>query len=106
MPFGGTQPLPVKRPGETGPAVFDFTSSMAASETISTQSVAASVYSGVDANPSAIISGAASASGKLVSQSITGGVSGVIYQLVCTITTSLSKTLQQSSYFAVVPPLT
>lgn len=105
MPFGGSQGQLPKKVGETGPATFDFTSSLGATETISTQSVAATVYSGVDANPSAIISGAATASGKIVSQTLTAGVSGCIYQLVCTITTSLSKTLQQSSYFAVVPAL-
>lgn len=106
MPFGGTQGQQVKRAGETAPVTFDFTSAMGAAETISTQSVVATVYSGVDATPSAIINGAATASGKVVSQSITAGVSGVVYQLVCTITTSLSKTLQQSSYLAVVPALT
>jgi hypothetical protein len=103
--FGGLQPQDVKRPGETAPVTFDFTAQLGASETIATQAVVASVYSGVDANPSAIVSGAATASGKIVSQAITAGVSGVIYQLVCTITTSASKTLQKSSYLAVVPPL-
>lgn len=106
MPFAGQQPIyNSKKVGEIAPTTFDFTASMAVSETISTQSVAASVYSGTDANPSAIISGAASASGKIVSQTLTGGVSGVIYQLLCTITTSLGKTLQMSSYLSVVPAL-
>lgn len=104
---GGIQSqTPPKRVGETAPVTFDFTSSLALAETISTQVVAATVYSGTDANPSAIISGAASASGKIVSQNITAGISGVIYQLLCTITTSLGKTLQQASYLAVVPNLT
>lgn len=94
-----------KKVGETAPTTFDFTSQLGATETISTQVVAATVYSGVDANPSAIISGAATASGKIVSQVLTAGVSGVIYQLLCTITTSLGKTLQQASYLAVVPAL-
>lgn len=104
--YGGTQQLPAKRPGESAPVTFDFTSSLAATETISSQSVTVSVYSGVDANPSAMLSGVASASGKLVSQQITSGNSGVIYQLQCTITTSLAKILQQSGYLAVVPALT
>lgn len=105
MTFGGSQVQPGKKTGETGPVSFDFTSSLGVTETISTQVVAASVYSGVDANPSAIISGAATASGKIVSQTLTAGVSGVIYQLLCTITTSLGKTLQQSSYLSVTPAL-
>lgn len=106
MPFGGLQPQAVKRVGETAPVTFDFTGSLAAGETISTQVVAATVYSGTDASPSSIINGAATDSGAVVSQSITAGVAGVIYQLECTITTSLSKTLQQLSYLAVVPDLT
>lgn len=104
--YGGTQQLPSKRPGESAPVTFDFTGSLVNSETISSQSVVVSVYSGVDANPAGMLSGAATASGKIVSQQITSGVSGVIYQLQCTITTSLSKILQQSSYLAVVPALT
>lgn len=106
MPFAGQQTQSTsKKVGETAPVVFDFTASMGPTETISTQSVAASVYSGVDAVPAAIVSGSATATGKTVSQSITAGVSGCIYQLLCTITTSLGKTLQQSSYLAVVPAL-
>lgn len=105
MPFGGLQPQSTIKVGEIAPATFDFTASMAATETISTQVVAASVYSGVDANPSALISGAATASGKTVSQVLAPAISGNIYQLVCTITTSLGKTLKQSSYLAVVPLL-
>ena len=104
--FGGLQPQGVKRPTELGPVTFDFSQSLAAGETISTQVVAATVYSGTDANPSAIISGAATVSGKVVSQKLTGGVSGVLYQLVCTITTSAGNTFTQDSYFAVVPALT
>lgn len=106
MAFGGIQGQPTIKVGEIAPVTFDFTAAMAAAETISTQVVAASVYSGVDADPSLLISGAASASGKIVSQTIAPTLSGNIYQLVCTITTSLSKTLKQSSYLAVVPNLT
>lgn len=105
MPFGGTQAQPTIKVGEIGPVTFDFTSAMTAAETISTQVVAASVYSGVDANPATLISGAATASGKVVSQTLAPSIEGNIYQLVCTITTSLGKTLKQSSYLAVVPPL-
>ncbi len=85
--------------------VFDFASRLASGETISTKSVAASVYSGTDASPSSIISGAASHSGSQVSQLITGGVVGVIYKLLCTITTSSGETLLLSTFLAVVPDL-
>ena len=49
-----------KLKGETRKVQFDFSSSLGAGETISTQSVAAFVYSGVDASPSAIVNGSVS----------------------------------------------
>lgn len=107
MAFGGQQGQQAIKVSE-GPAAvtFNFTSAMAPTATILTQVVTATVYSGEDANPSAVISGAATASGKVVSQNVIGAVAGVIYQLLCTITTSDGKAYRQSSYLAVVPPLT
>jgi len=98
--------LPPKQQGATKTIPFDFTSDLAIAETISTQVVTAAVYSGTDATPSGIISGVASASGKTVSQKITGGVVGVIYQLLCTITTSLGQTITQSAFLTVIPDVT
>jgi hypothetical protein len=89
--------------GETKTLTFDFASNLAVSETISTQSVTATVYSGTDASPSSVISGSATASGTIVSQKVTAGTSGVMYYLACTITTSTSQTLLQSGFLAVVP---
>jgi len=91
--------------GETKTITFDFTSSLVIGETISTQTVTASTYSGTDATPSGVISGIASTSGAVVSQKITGGVLGTMYELLCQITTSLGQTLQQSAFLAVVPDL-
>lgn len=98
--------LAPKRSGEVKTVTFDFTSDLAAAETISTQGVVAAVYSGVDASPSSIISGSASASGAQVAQKITGGVIGVTYYLTCTITTSAGQTLVQTGFLAVVPDVT
>lgn len=95
--------LPNKLSGETKNVTFDFTSDLASGETISTKAVAAAVYSGTDASPSSIISGAASSSGAVVTQTVTGGVTGVLYELTCTITTSASQTLKQVGLLAVVP---
>ena len=95
--FGG------KLSGETQNLVFDFTSRLAATETISTKVVTATVYSGTDASPSAIISGSATSSGQKVTQSVTAGTLGVTYLLLCTITTSLSQTLQLSGYLTIIP---
>ncbi len=97
--------LSPKQAGETQTYQFDFSALLADGETISTQSVAASVYSGTDASPSAIISGSASASGDIVSQKITAGTEGVIYELTCTITTSAGQTLQLSGYLSLSPDL-
>jgi hypothetical protein len=101
--------LQPKRLGETcyPSQPFDFISSLQPGETISTQVVTASVYSGLDPSPASIISGAASVeSTTQVWQLITGGVVGVIYKLLCTVTTSLGQTLQQAAFLAVIPDLT
>ncbi len=94
--------FPPKLSSEIYNVTFDFTSRLASGETISTQVVAASVYSGTDATPSAIISGTASASGAIVTQKITAGTIGVIYELKCTITTSTSQTLVLAGLLTVV----
>lgn len=89
--------------GETKNYVFDFTSELAPSETISSATVTATVYSGTDGSPSAIINGADTTSGPRVTQSITGGVAGVIYYVVCSATTSASQILRRVGYIAVLP---
>ena len=92
-----------KLQGATVKYVFDFSSLLAVGETISTQAVTAAVYSGTDASPSSIVSGSATASGAQVTQAITAGVTGVIYQLTCAITTSASQTLQLIALLPVIP---
>ena len=94
--------LEPKQSGSTEPYTFDFTSKLASGETISTQIVAAAVYSGTDASPSSIISGSATASGAIVTQKLTAGTIGVIYRLTCTITTSSSNTFVLTAFLAVV----
>lgn len=94
-----------KPAASTHSVVFEFLSELGAGETISTQSVAASVWSGTDASPSSLISGSASASGTQVTQLVTGGVEGVVYNLTCTITTSAGQTLVKSGYLAITPAL-
>lgn len=90
-----------KTSGETVTEMFDFTSRLTSAETISTASTTATVYSGTDATPSAIVSGSASISGKVVSQTFTGGTTGNIYQVVCSITTSLGQTLKMIALLAI-----
>lgn len=95
-----------KLANETVIETFDFTSRLSAGETISSASVAASVYSGTDSNPSAIVSGASTISGQKVTQAITSGTLGVTYELLCTATTSLLQVLQLSAYLTITPDLT
>lgn len=103
MSNAGRTVLPPKKQGESCHTLFDFVGSLSGSETIATKVVTATVWSGVDPTPSAIISGAASSSGTVVTQLLTAGVAGCIYYLVCTITTSAGQTLQMSAYLAVLP---
>ena len=84
---------------------FDFSKNLQIGETLSTASVGVSVYSGVDPNPSALLSGTPSISGAVVNQSVTGGIVGVIYDIICTATTSLGNTYQLTAYLYVEPPL-
>lgn len=89
--------------GETALVPVDFRSRLSASETISSASVTASVYSGTDSSPQSIVSGVATISGSVVTQAITGGTLGVTYLLKYTANTSLSQVLQLVGYLVVVP---
>lgn len=95
--------LPNKLEDETKTYTFDFVGLLAVGETISSQTVTATTYSGDDGSPSSIINGSATASGTIVSQSITGGTEGVIYELACEIVTSLSQHLILTGLVAVIP---
>lgn len=92
-----------KRASEGKNFPFDFISLLASGETISSQVVTATVWSGVDATPNAIVSGSATVSGTIVTQKIVNGVSGVIYLLKCAITTSASQTLALEGLLAILP---
>lgn len=95
---------PTKAVGETISFPFDFTSKLASGETISAQSVSIKVYSGVDASPGSVL-GSLSASGAIVTQVLTAGVAGVLYELQCKATTSLSNVYALSTVLAVIPDL-
>lgn len=103
-PGGRTILLP-KKQGETVTRPFDFISRLGAGEVLTSAIVLASVYSGTDSNPSAIIYGGASVLGTIVYQGITGGVTGVIYELLCKVTTSLGQTLEMAAFWVVEPDL-
>lgn len=83
---------------------FDFSQVLADGETISTATCTVEVVSGTDSSPSSIKSGSMSISGTTVSQRILGGVSGVTYRLIVTITTSASNTYTTVGYLPVYSP--
>jgi hypothetical protein len=92
--MGADRPTPSfsrKRIDEDLKLSFDFTNDLASAETISTQTVTATVYSGTDANAQDIVSGSASASGQIVTQLIINGLEGVTYLLECEITTDQAQ---------------
>lgn len=103
-PGGRTILLP-KKQGETVTRPFDFISRLGANETILSATVFAFVYSGGDANPQSIVNGAAKVTGTIVYQSLTGGTTGVVYELLCKIVTSLGQTLEMAAFWVVEPDL-
>lgn len=95
--------IEAKTNAETRDVIFSFLSYLVAGETVSSASTTATVYSGTDASPSAVIDGAAAISSPTVTQSITGGTEGVTYNLVCAATTSTGQIVQVGGYLSVVP---
>lgn len=83
---------PVKFVEEKVIVTFDFMSVLASDETISAAGFTASVYSGIDSNPQAIVSGSAQIFGTEVRQLIIGGKTDTVYNLLCTVTTSNGQT--------------
>lgn len=95
--FGG------KNSGETKNLVFDFAGRLAIGESVSSATTVATVYSGTDSTPSAVINGAATCSGTKATQSVKAGTVGVTYLLTCTAVTSASQTLVLTGFLAVLP---
>jgi hypothetical protein len=77
---------------------FNFAANLAPAETISSVSSVCTVYSGVDASPSSVLSGLPTFSGTIATQVVQGGVQGVIYNILVTAVTSLGQTLGLAGY--------
>lgn len=103
--FGGRVIIPAKKLGETVVVPCDFLSRLSLGETITSASCTCVVYAGVDPSPANVISGTATVSGSIVNQLITGGVLGVIYELLFRAVTSLGQVLELSAYLTIVPDL-
>lgn len=89
-----TSSFSVKRTGEFRRLSFNFINLLKAGETISDATFTAEVISGIDGNPNALISGAATIIGSVCEQLIVGGVDGVMYLLKCLINTNLGQRLE------------
>ena len=97
--------LPPKLSSATESRTLDFVGDIPAGDSISTASVTAAVYSCTDASPSSLISGSASSSGTRVTQKLTGGVEGVVYQLTWSVTTAAGLVLKKPTLLAIVPSI-
>jgi hypothetical protein len=94
--------LAPKTPSETRTYVFEFLSLLGAGETIGGATLRATVWSGTDANPSAILGVGTTISGTKVTVVLTGGIEGVIYQVTVLGTTSLSQSVSLQALLAIV----
>lgn len=94
----------VKTSAATEDAVFDFANQYVAGETIASGSVTAVVYTGVDATPGAVLSGAGGPFGTKFVQKVANGVEGVAYLLTCTTTSSAGKVRSLEGFLVIVPP--
>lgn len=91
-----------KNPLEERTYEFELGDQLLFGETMSGATVAASVYTGTDPTPMAIIDGAAVIVGTKVRQKIIGGVDGVVYTLICVANTTLSHVYSKSASLAIV----
>ncbi len=83
----------------------DFLSSLAPGETLISSSATVVVSSGIDPNPSAMLSGASTRLGTTVTQKLTGGLAGVVYLVNVSAGTSLSNIIVKQVYLAVLSDL-
>ena len=94
--------LPDKDYREIVPVTFDFVDDIATGATVTPVSVTVSVIEGTDASPSALLSGAATATGSVVTQWIDSGVVDVVYKLTSLVTVSDGQTLVLTAQLTVV----
>jgi len=94
--------FPVKVNTATIPLEVNFISQLSSGEAVTSVVVTASVFAGVDATPSSVISGTASLSQNTATQIVTAGTPGVIYLLAWAATTNLGNNLIIYGYLSVL----
>jgi hypothetical protein len=97
--------FPAKGVNETVVLGFDFGAQLGTDSISSVGVTTAAVYSGVDASPGAIVSGVATFSGTLLSQKITAGIAGVIYEITAVVNTAAGQVLNMVGYLPVLPAI-
>lgn len=95
--------FPSKLTDEDIDLVVDFSNAVPAGVTISSASVTATVYSGVDGTPSAIVNGSATISNSLITQTIDDGTEGCVYLLTFSATLSDGQIVRKQGYMAIEP---
>lgn len=83
---------PIKYVGEQITITFDFAGELTDTESLSSSAFTATVHSGIDDTPQAIVSGGSQIFGTEVRQLIVGGKPDTVYNLLCTVTTSNGQT--------------
>jgi hypothetical protein len=78
-----------KDPAEQVPITFDFSDLVTVID--SAEATTATVYTGIDASPGAMISGVPFIAGALIIQQVVGGIDGVSYKLRATIVSGSEK---------------
>lgn len=84
------------------PLVFEFASDLLPEDLISSGVITVTVHSGVDAAPSAILSGGTIAGGTQITQNVIGGVQGVIYSIACRADTIQGYSLSKVGLLAII----
>ena len=92
-----------KRQAEIVSPLFDFSSKCQAGDVLSAPTVTVTVWSGIDANPSAVYGGSAPIAGQVVSPVLQAGIVGVLYLVAVKVIASLSGTLELDGILAVIP---
>ena len=94
-----------KGPSETYPVGIDFGPVLAAcipqGQTLASATCTITVYSGNDANPTAVLSGSPSILGTVAYQTVMGGLAGTAYQLLFTGTSSAGLVMQGAAVLPV-----
>lgn len=89
--------------GEVLYMTFAFDDRMVLGETITFAGCVASVHSGVDPAPAAVILGGATVEGQTIVVKVTSSLPGVTYGLTAGIETSTGQVLKKQAYLAIIP---